>query len=74
MFAKILTLLHLSLLSLAMATEELTTTTHGNTWKYGTGGGLIGFVVLILDIIVFSMSFFLYRDVHGANMIVQWKY
>ncbi|KAH8819045.1 hypothetical protein F5884DRAFT_1399 [Xylogone sp. PMI_703] len=24
-----------------------------NAWKYGTGGGIIGFIVLILDIIVF---------------------
>jgi hypothetical protein len=28
---------------------------HGNAWKFGTGGGLLGFVVLILDILVFSM-------------------
>ncbi|CAD6446525.1 34b6a205-fad3-48a6-926b-be6a0e883212 [Sclerotinia trifoliorum] len=26
---------------------------HGNAWKYGSGGGVIGFIVLILDIIVF---------------------
>jgi hypothetical protein len=23
-----------------------------NTWQYGTGGGIVGFIVLILDIIV----------------------
>lgn len=28
---------------------------HGNAWKYGSGGGVIGFIVLILDIIIFSM-------------------
>lgn len=27
---------------------------HGNTWQYGTGGGILGFIVLVLDIIVFS--------------------
>lgn len=27
-----------------------------NSWQYGTGGGLIGLVVLILDIIVFGTS------------------
>lgn len=27
-----------------------------NSWQYGTGGGLLGLVVLILDIIVFSRS------------------
>ncbi|QSZ28815.1 hypothetical protein DSL72_003320 [Monilinia vaccinii-corymbosi] len=26
---------------------------HGNAWRYGTGGGVVGFIVLILDIIVF---------------------
>lgn len=26
-----------------------------NSWQYGTGGGLLGLVVLILDIIVFGM-------------------
>ncbi|KAF6810436.1 hypothetical protein CPLU01_15309 [Colletotrichum plurivorum] len=31
----------------------LSATGHGNTWQYGTGGGIIGFVVLVLDIIVF---------------------
>lgn len=52
-------LLRLSLLSFAMA-EETLMTSHGNAWKYGSGGGLIGFIVLILDIIVFSMSRFIY--------------
>lgn len=27
-----------------------------NAWKYGTGGGVIGFIVLVLDILVFSQS------------------
>ncbi|KAF8859465.1 hypothetical protein BDZ45DRAFT_673226 [Acephala macrosclerotiorum] len=35
-----------------MAEETLTTTAHGNSWKYGTGGGVLGFIVLILDIMV----------------------
>ncbi|GAO50943.1 hypothetical protein G7K_5061-t2 [Saitoella complicata NRRL Y-17804] len=29
---------------------------HGNAWKYGTGGGLIGLIVFVLDVMVFSMS------------------
>ena len=29
---------------------------HGNAWQYGTGGGILGLVVLILDVIVFSKS------------------
>ncbi|GAO50942.1 hypothetical protein G7K_5061-t1 [Saitoella complicata NRRL Y-17804] len=26
---------------------------HGNAWKYGTGGGLIGLIVFVLDVMVF---------------------
>jgi hypothetical protein len=48
-------LLQASFFSLAAASEVITATGHGNAWKYGSGGGVIGFVVLILDIIVFSM-------------------
>ena len=36
--------------------QPIETAGHGNAWKYGSGGGVIGFIVLILDIIVFSMS------------------
>ena len=49
-------LLQLSLFSFAMAEETLVANSHGNTWQYGAGGGVLGFIVLILDIIVFSMS------------------
>src|SRR5437667_5362619 len=31
--------------------EALATTDHGNAWQYGTGGGILGLIVLILDII-----------------------
>ena len=44
--------LQFALLSLAFAEETVSTTAHGNAWKYGSGGGIIGFIVLILDIIV----------------------
>ncbi|KAG4430935.1 hypothetical protein IFR05_013573 [Cadophora sp. M221] len=54
MFNNILALLiQLSLLSLVMAEETFTATTHGNAWKYGSGGGIIGLIVLVLDIIAF---------------------
>ncbi|KAF2434129.1 hypothetical protein EJ08DRAFT_693679 [Tothia fuscella] len=46
-------LMQLCLCSIAMAGEVLTTQGHGNAWKYGSGGGVVGFIVLILDIIVF---------------------
>lgn len=46
-------LLQLSLFSLAAA-APITTESHGNAWHYGAGGGVVGFIVLILDIIVFS--------------------
>jgi hypothetical protein len=33
----------------------------GNTWGYASGGGVVGFIVLVLDIIVFSkLSSFLH--------------
>ncbi|CZR66956.1 uncharacterized protein PAC_16855 [Phialocephala subalpina] len=49
----------LLLVSLAMAEETLTTASHGNSWKYGTGGGVLGFAVLILDIMCWSQLPFL---------------
>jgi hypothetical protein len=45
--------LQLWLAALALA-APLTTQAVDNTWTYGTGGGILGFIVLILDIIVFS--------------------
>lgn len=53
-------LLQLSLAALALAApvaQEVSATTAGNSWQYGTGGGILGFIVLILDIIVFSTYF-----------------
>jgi hypothetical protein len=47
--------LQFAFFSLAMA-APMETAQHGNTWQYGTGGGVIGFIVLILDILVISMS------------------
>lgn len=47
-------LLQLSLLSLAEAAPVTVQTQ--NAWRYGAGGGIVGFIVLILDIIVFGMS------------------
>ncbi|KAK6204016.1 hypothetical protein LQW54_008589 [Pestalotiopsis sp. IQ-011] len=56
MFQNALTLFfQLCLATLAFAAPlagEVSTTT-ADAWQYGTGGGIIGFVVLILDIIVF---------------------
>jgi hypothetical protein len=46
-------LFQLSFLSLAAAVP-VSAEGHGNTWQYGAGGGVLGFIVLILDIIVFS--------------------
>lgn len=38
-----------------IADETLTAASHDNAWQYGTGGGILGLIVLILDIIVFGM-------------------
>ncbi|OLN94137.1 hypothetical protein CCHL11_07199 [Colletotrichum chlorophyti] len=44
-----------ALLAVAAPTSDsvVGATGHGNTWQYGTGGGILGFIVLVLDIIVF---------------------
>lgn len=50
-------LLQLCLASFALAApvaQDVSASTAGNSWQYGTGGGILGFIVLILDIIVFS--------------------
>lgn len=50
--------LQLCLATLAFAApivdETVSAKTAGNTWQYGTGGGIIGFIILILDIMVWS--------------------
>ncbi|KAI1175745.1 hypothetical protein F4777DRAFT_549107 [Nemania sp. FL0916] len=49
-------LLQLCLASWALAApiaDDTVTATASNPWQYGAGGGIIGFIVLILDIIVF---------------------
>jgi len=40
-------------LAAPIAQETVVATTGGNAWQYGTGGGILGLIVLILDIIVF---------------------
>lgn len=52
-------LLQLFLAALAWAApiaDEVTTTGMNPAQRYGTGGGIIGFIVLVLDIIVWSKS------------------
>ncbi len=48
-------ILQLYLATVALAAPVVTTAA-SNSWTYGTGGGILGLVVLILDIIVFSTS------------------
>jgi hypothetical protein len=47
-------ILQLCLASLGLA-APVSTEALDNSWQYGTGGGLLGLVVLILDVIVFGM-------------------
>ena len=49
-------LLHLSLISVGVADAAVITTARSNAWGYGTGGGIIGFIILALDILVFGRS------------------
>ncbi|KAI2642104.1 hypothetical protein GGS21DRAFT_501168 [Xylaria nigripes] len=40
-------------LALAAPLVEESFTTTSNSWQYGAGGGIVGFIVLVLDLIVF---------------------
>jgi len=60
-------LFELLLCSLASA-APITAESHGNAWQYGAGGGVLGFIVLVLDIIVFSMSFACYKASIDAHL------
>lgn len=54
----ILSFLQLWLAALTFAAPTITEGVSANAvkpWHYGTGGGIIGFIVLVLDIIVWSM-------------------
>jgi len=55
LFSGFISQLCLALLAQA-APIETATAGHGNAWQYGTGGGILGLVVLILDVIVLSTS------------------
>ena len=44
----------LAALAFAAPLADETVTTTGTPMQYGTGGGILGFIILILDIIVFS--------------------
>jgi hypothetical protein len=68
-------ILQLCLASLAFAApiadETLSATTTGTTWQYGTGGGVIGFIILVLDILVWSRSSSkLFQSLQTANHLV----
>ncbi|KAJ4169012.1 hypothetical protein NW754_010944 [Fusarium falciforme] len=57
--ATIISFLQLWLASLAFAAplaEGGVEATKANPWQYGTGGGIIGFIVLVLDILSKSSS------------------
>jgi hypothetical protein len=53
-------LVQFSLLALASA-APMAAERHGNAWQYGAGGGIVGFIVLVLDIIVFRKSTHFYH-------------
>jgi len=53
----------LFLVSYAMA-APIEAQTHGNALAYGSGGGVVGLIVLVLDIIIFST----YPHSHHANL------
>jgi len=58
-------LLQLLLIAAANAAPTATTHPHIHTWHYGFGGGVVGFILLILDIIVFMEVLQSNRSVPG---------
>jgi hypothetical protein len=54
MFSLILQLCLAALCSAAPIAADEFTTLNSNATQYGTGGGIIGFIVLVLDILVWS--------------------
>ena len=53
MFSLVLQLCLAALCSAAPIADDFTTL-NSNATQYGTGGGIIGFIVLVLDILVWS--------------------
>lgn len=51
-----------SLVAAAPVADGVITASGDNAWEYGTSGGIIGLIVLILDIIVFGTSCFPQSD------------
>lgn len=56
-------LFQLALASVAFAAPAMHIEGHGNATQYGTGGGIIGFIVLILDIIIIGKAQSMEREV-----------
>lgn len=49
--------LWLATLAFAAPIADEVTVTGAEPWHYGTGGGIIGFIILVLDILVWSAYF-----------------
>jgi hypothetical protein len=54
-FSNVVLQLWLAILTAAAPTGDITAQGghHGNAWQFGTGGGIIGLIILIIDIIIF---------------------
>ena len=50
--------------------DEIAASSKDNAWEYGTSGGIIGIIVLILDLIVFGTSEALYPEAHISRASV----
>jgi hypothetical protein len=68
-------LVHLCLAMTAMAApvadKSLSATALDNAWQYGTGGGILGLIVLVLDVLVFSKSCFGFKCSFQSTCVVK---
>lgn len=53
-----------------VAEDIVTASGRDNAWEYGTSGGIIGLIVLILDLIVFGTSRLFPEDAPPADRLV----
>lgn len=74
MFSLFLQLCLAALTLAAPIDNDPTFTIQADAWQYGTGGGILGFIVLVIDVLAWSeCSLRLHCFGADADTSVQWK-